>query len=156
VGGPGGLTPEVAQLLARARVARLGTVDGDGRPHVVPVCFVLEAARAYTALDEKPKSVPPEELRRVRNLLANPQVQLLVDEYDEDWTRLAFVQLRGRASLLYPGGEHWFALQLLRAKYPQYGSMALEDRPLIRVDIEEFVAWRPGLGWQPVEGRSPE
>jgi PPOX class probable F420-dependent enzyme len=125
-----------------ARIGRLATVDAEGRPHAVPVCFATSGNRAYIALDEKPKRVAPERLRRVRNLLANPEVQLLIDHYDEDLARLAYVQLRGRACLVSSGAEHAEAVRLLREKYPQYWEMALDARPLIRIEVESVVAWQ--------------
>lgn len=128
-------------FVTSARVARLATVGEGGVPHVVPVCFALEGEIAYIALDEKPKRVRPERLRRVRNILANPRVQLLVDRYDEDWSRLAFAQLSGAATLLSGGAEHADALKLLRAKYSQYSAMNLEHRPLIRIAIEGVFSW---------------
>lgn len=124
-----------------ARVARLATVGEGGLPHVVPVCFALEGQTVYIALDEKPKRVRPERLRRVRNILANPRVQLLVDRYEEDWSRLAFAQLSGSATLLAGGAEHAEASKLLRAKYSQYLAMNLEDRPMIRIEIDGVVSW---------------
>jgi PPOX class probable F420-dependent enzyme len=96
----------------------------------------------YSVLDQKPKRAAPEQLRRVRNILTNPQVQVLVDEYDEDWSCLRFVQLRGRADLLRTGVEHSRAIWLLRQKYAQYASMAIEGRPVLRVRVEQVVAWR--------------
>jgi len=135
------LTPDLESLVRDARVARMATVDPDGRPHVVPVCFVYTGGAVYSVLDAKPKRVPATRLRRVRNLLANPNVQLLIDRYDEDWSKLAFVQLRGRAELLQPGPEHTTALDALRAKYPQYGAMPLDDAPMVKLTIETSVAW---------------
>jgi PPOX class probable F420-dependent enzyme len=144
------LPADLEALVAGARVARLATVDERGRPHVVPVCFVLNEGCVYTPLDAKPKRVALVRLRRVRNIAANPDVQLLVDRYEEDWTRLAYVQLRGRAALLEPGAPstgsgqatHAAALALLRAKYAQYVAMPLENAPLIKVTIESVVTWR--------------
>jgi PPOX class probable F420-dependent enzyme len=134
--------PDAAEALLReARVARLATVDTAGRPHVVPICFVFSDATVYSVLDAKPKSVPVERLQRVRNILANPHVQLLIDRYDEDWSRLAFVQLRGVASLLQPGPEQGEAVRLLRAKYAQYAAMELDAMPVIKVAIERAVVW---------------
>jgi PPOX class probable F420-dependent enzyme len=124
-----------------ARVGHLATAAPDGAPHVVPVCFALAGGRVYIALDEKPKSVPPRELRRVRNLLENPRVQLVVDRYDEDWRRLGFVQLSGTASLIEGGEEHAAAVAALRDKYPQYRSMSLESRPVIRIEVARATAW---------------
>ena len=136
------LPPDLEALVRDARVARFATADEQGRPHVVPVCFVCRDDVAYIALDEKPKRVPVTRLRRVRNLLANPEVQLLIDRYAEDWARLAYVQLRGRAGLLDPGPEHVEALVLLRAKYTQYLAMSLEDAPMIRIEVYDLVAWQ--------------
>jgi PPOX class probable F420-dependent enzyme len=132
---------EFEALLAQARVARLATVDAQGRPHAVPVCFAYRDGVAYVPLDAKPKRVPPSRLRRVRNILANPEVQVLVDHYEEDWRRLAYVQLRGRATLIEPGAEHTGALALLRAKYVQYREMPLEAAPVIRIAVERAVRW---------------
>jgi PPOX class probable F420-dependent enzyme len=136
------LTPDLVAIVRDARVARLATVDERGQPHIVPVCFVYRSGAVYSVLDAKPKRVPATQLRRVRNLLANPKVQLLIDRYDEDWSRLAYIQLRGYAGLLHPGPEHAAALTALRAKYPQYGSVSLEDAPMIRLNVETVVSWQ--------------
>jgi coenzyme F420-0:L-glutamate ligase/coenzyme F420-1:gamma-L-glutamate ligase len=127
--------------IAGFRVARLATVDEQGRPHVVPVCFAYANRRIYIALDEKPKRLPPERLRRVRNILKNPYVQLLVDLYDEDWSTLAWIQLRGRARLVESDSIHRTAVVLLQEKYEQYRSMALDDRLLIEIMVDEIVSW---------------
>jgi coenzyme F420-0:L-glutamate ligase/coenzyme F420-1:gamma-L-glutamate ligase len=138
-------TKELAFLRQR-RVGRLATADAAGAPAVVPICFaVVEDERRpaiVSALDEKPKSVPVERLRRVRNILANPEVALVVDDYAEDWRRLAFVQIRGRARLVQPG-EPGFATAIaaLRSKYSQYGRMAIEERPLIRIEELTATSW---------------
>lgn len=130
------------RFVAERRVGHLATVDVAGRPQVVPICFALLDDIIVSALDEKPKSVPPTELRRVRNLLARPAVEFLVDEYDDDWERLRFVQLRGRASLIDPGDPcHAAAVQILRIKYPQYGSMRIQNQPIIRIVIEGVHVW---------------
>lgn len=123
------------------RVARLATVDGRGRPHIVPIVFAYDSGRLYTPLDLKPKSVAPRRLQRVRNLLANPHVQVLIDRYDEDWSRLGYEQLRGRAELLEGGAEYERALRLLERKYPQYAELPLRGRPLIKVTVERVVSW---------------
>jgi PPOX class probable F420-dependent enzyme len=136
------LTPDLEAFVSDARVARLATADPAGRPHIVPVCFVYGNGAVYSVLDAKPKRVPVMQLQRVRNLLANPNVQLLIDHYDEDWTRLAYVQLRGRAELQQPGPQHAVALTALRAKYPQYAAMPLEYAPMIKVTIEDVVSWQ--------------
>ncbi len=135
------LPPKVEGFLRAQRVGRLATVDPRGRPHVVPICYAYTGGRLYTPLDLKPKTTAPEGLRRVRNILANPRVQVLVDEYDEDWSRLAFVQLRGSAALLREGGEYRRALRLLARKYPQYQALPLAGRPVIAVTVERVVSW---------------
>jgi PPOX class probable F420-dependent enzyme len=135
------LSPAVEAFVNAAAVGRLATVDERGRPHLVPVCFAYQAGRVYSVLDAKPKRVAPTELRRVRNILANPEVQLLVDHYEDDWRRLAYVQLRGRASLLYEGVEHAAGLRLLRAKYSQYATMDLDGAPIIAIEVAGATAW---------------
>jgi len=132
---------DVGRFLEAQRVARLATVDVHGRPHVVPIVFAYAAGRLYTPIDLKPKSVRPERLQRVRNILANPQVQVLVDHYDEDWHRLGYVQLRGHAELIERGAEYRRARRLLERKYPQYDELPLEGRPVIKVVVERVVTW---------------
>jgi PPOX class probable F420-dependent enzyme len=123
------------------RVGRLATVDEHGRPHAVPVCFALDGDIVYSAIDEKPKRAGAK-LRRLRNIEAQPQVQLLVDIYDDaDWSRLRYVQLRGRARIIDAGDEHVRAIALLRGRYAQYEAMALEERPVIAIDVERVVEW---------------
>ena len=135
------LPPQLESFVREARVGRLGTVDEQGRPHVVPVCFAYQDGVAYSVLDAKPKRVAAGDLRRVRNLRANPQVQLLIDRYEEDWSRLLYVQLRGTALVLNSGLEHAGALALLRAKYAQYSRMPLDDAPIIRIAVSRYVSW---------------
>ena len=135
------LGPEVARFLDEERVARLATVDAAGRPHIVPIVFVYERGCVYTPVDRKPKSVGPRKLLRVRNILANAQAQVLVDRYDEDWRRLGYVQLRGRAELLERGEEVERALELLVDKYRQYEELPLDGRPVIRLAVERVVTW---------------
>jgi PPOX class probable F420-dependent enzyme len=118
-----------------ARVARLATVGADGRPHVVPICFALDGDTLYTAVDEKPKRT--RRLKRLANIAANPQVEVLIDQYEEDWSRLWWVRLRGRAQVV----EHdERALALLTAKYPQYGENPPQG-PFIVVEIEKRNEW---------------
>jgi len=135
------LPSDVAAFVHSHRVARLVTVDEAGRPRVVPICFVCADGCVYSVLDAKPKRVPVRDLRRVRNLLAHPDVQVLIDRWDEDWTKLAYVQLRAVASLLEEGPEHEKALAMLRERYPQYVAMGIEGAPVIRVEVQSYVAW---------------
>lgn len=132
---------EIAFIQSQS-VARLATSDADGHPHVVPVCFAFDGTRFYIALDEKPKRVEQRQLRRVRNIEARHEAMLLFDRYDNDWSRLAFVQVYGHVDLLLPGAPgHANALLLLRERYIQYRSMKLEEYPVIVVTPEHVVEW---------------
>ncbi len=128
------------RFVATARVARLATADAAARPQVVPVCFVLSGDTIYSAIDLKPKRQAAENLRRLRNIIENPEVTVLVDRYSENWKRLAFVLLRGHASLAR-AGEAQRAVRLLRRKYPQYRAMPLEGRPVIKVRLTSAFSW---------------
>ena len=139
---PNVLSEDEAAFLVRQRVARLATSDGMGKPHAVPVCFALARASIFIALDEKPKDVPVTRLKRVRNILENPDVALIVDRYDEDWNLLAFVMVRGRGELLDPDTEeHAAAVRLLRGKYHQYEAMRIEVNPIIAIRAERAASW---------------
>jgi PPOX class probable F420-dependent enzyme len=133
------------RFLTATRRAVLVTVAADGRPRPVPICFVLDddGPAVYTPLDDKPKRTDdPLALARVRDISADPRVSILADRWDEDWTRLAWLRADGRGALLMPGpGEHARAVEALRATYPQYEAHRLDDRPLIRIDIERVTTW---------------
>jgi PPOX class probable F420-dependent enzyme len=133
----------VRQFLERRRVAHLATVGAAGAPHVVPVCFVVVAAVVYVAIDEKPKRFQdPLKLRRLHNIAENPRVAVVADVYDDaDWSQLGFVLLRGVARVLADGAEHTRGVAALREKYAQYHDMALEERPVIAVDVQQVTAW---------------
>jgi len=120
------------------RVARLATAGADGRPHVVPICFVLDGDTLYTAVDEKPKRTRA--LRRLRNIEQNPWVEVVIDHYEEDWARLWWVRLRGRARIAELDER---ALELLAEKYPQYRDSPPRG-PLIAVAIDVRVEWTGG------------
>src|SRR6516164_11313111 len=110
------------KFLAQQRVARLATADARAQPHVMPVCFAIEGATLYITIDEKPKGRPTT-LKRLRNIAENPAVALVVDRYDEDWSRLGWVLIRGHAEILSSGEEHGHAQSLLRSRYPQLKAM---------------------------------
>jgi PPOX class probable F420-dependent enzyme len=135
------IEPRITRFLGRARVAHLATADLHGRPHVVPIVFAFDGVRLFTAVDEKPKHVGPRGLRRVRNLLANPRAAVVVDRYDEDWSRLGWVLIEGAARLIESGDEHLRAVQLLRQRYAQYASHHLEACPIIALDPERVLPW---------------
>jgi PPOX class probable F420-dependent enzyme len=127
--------------LREARVGRLATADAAGRPLVVPVCFVLDGEAVYSAVDDKPKRT--RELRRLRNVAENPQASLVVDEWHEDWSRLRWVIVEGRADVLRTGGEFDHAIEALREKYPQYRAMDLRtDGAVLRLRTGRVLAWR--------------
>jgi PPOX class probable F420-dependent enzyme len=124
-----------------ARVAHLATADAAGRPHVIPICFVLDGADIFSPIDEKPKRSSLRPLKRLRNISENPNVALVVDRYEEDWRKLAYVLVIGTAKILLRGKAHRRAVKMLRRKYPQYRSMALNHRPLIRISPKRVVSW---------------
>jgi PPOX class probable F420-dependent enzyme len=124
-----------------ARIAHLASADAQGRPHVIPICFAFDGKKIYSPIDQKPKKTSPLNLKRVRNILANPHVAVVVDRYDENWKKLAYVLIAGRAQLLRRGARHDKAVRLLRKKYPQYRKMALNERPVIRVSIRSWTTW---------------
>ena len=130
-------------MVGSARVAHLATADQYSRPHNVPVVFVIDGDRLYFPLDRKPKREDDwHMLRRVRNIETNGRVAIIVDHYEEDWTKLAWVLLEGVATILETGEERDAAAHALQAKYAQYAGRALDARPVVRVAIERTVAWR--------------
>ncbi|WP_254525245.1 TIGR03668 family PPOX class F420-dependent oxidoreductase [Natrinema caseinilyticum] len=174
------MTPTERAFLERGRVAALATVDGDGRPHAVPICYalceredVIDSAKAadptdgtelVSAIDEKPKTTSA--LQRVRNVRANPHVTVLVDRYRADWSRLGWVQVRGRARIVEPdtaadsavdvatresadserydatdSALHDAAVAALETKYNQYATQDLGDRPIISIRADRTVSW---------------
>lgn len=134
------LSDEQRRFLDRGRVGHLATADAGGAPHLIPVCYALEGGSLYITVDEKPKrrDVP---LKRVRNILENPQAAFVADRWDEDWSRLGWVMLRGRAEILYEGAEHDRAQGLLVARYPQYRAMNLAELPVIALRIARIASW---------------
>ena len=135
-----GLSEEHRRFVETRRVGHLATADATGAPFLTPVCFGLDGDTLYVTIDEKPKrrDVP---LKRVRNILENPNVAFIADRYDEDWARLGWVMLRGRAEILDGGDEHDRAQTLLREKYPQYRAMNLTRLPVIALRIARVAGW---------------
>jgi PPOX class probable F420-dependent enzyme len=134
------LTEQQRAFLAGRRVARLATADAAGRPHVVPICYALIQDKVYFTIDEKPKKKAGE-LKRLANLRANPFAALVIDRYDEDWSRLGWVMLRGPAEILGSGPEHDEAQAALRQRYPQLAAMRIEHLPVVAVRIEHAGSW---------------
>jgi PPOX class probable F420-dependent enzyme len=130
--------PDLARRVAEARVGRLATIDPDGRAHLVPFCFALVGGVLYSAVDQKPKR--SRDLRRLRNLRERPWATVLVDHYEEDWTRLWWARLRGAARILEDGEEARRALAALAEKYPQYRREPPAG-PVVALDVAEWRAW---------------
>jgi PPOX class probable F420-dependent enzyme len=135
------LTPRASRLLRAARVAHLATADRNGQPLVLPICFVFDGREFFSPIDEKPKRAAPRQLKRVKNILENSQVSLVIDRYDEDWTRLGYALVIGKARILSRGEKHKNAVRLLRRKYRQYQSMAIHERPVIVITPNRLVTW---------------
>jgi PPOX class probable F420-dependent enzyme len=121
-----------------ARVARLATIDPDGCPHLVPIAFVIDGQTLYTAVDAKPKR--SRRLRRIENARNRPDVTVLVDHYEDDWSRLWWVRLDGTARVLDDGEEAELALRLLIEKYEQYRREG-PNLPVLAVDIRNWRSW---------------
>ncbi len=123
------------------RVGHLATADENGCPAVVPICFAFDGRELFSPIDEKPKQASPLSLKRIRNIRANPRVALVVDRYDENWKRLAYVLITGKAQVMLGGAKHKRAVILLRKKYPQYRKMAIHERPIIRIIPIRWKSW---------------
>ena len=135
------LPADQAELLARAPVGRLATADSNGVPHVIPVCYALMDGIIYSVLDQKPKRATLTRLKRVQNILANPQVSLVVDHYEENWERLWYILISGDAKLLEEGAERPAAIRVLREKYAQYRTMNIDPNPMIKITPSHVVFW---------------
>jgi PPOX class probable F420-dependent enzyme len=134
------LTTADRESLAEARRATLATIAPDGRPRLVPVCFVVIDDVVWTPLDEKPKAVDdPRRLARVRDVERDARVTLLVDRWSEDWSELGWLRVDGHAELVEIADPSIMAA--LRAKYPQYARHDLESRPMIRIALDRAVRW---------------
>jgi PPOX class probable F420-dependent enzyme len=137
---PARLTERQRRFLDHIRVGHLATADAGGMPHLIPVCYAADDTTLYITVDEKPKrqDIP---LKRVRNIRENPQAAFVVDRYDEDWSRLGWVMLRGPAEILESGPEHDRAQALIVARYPQLRSMHIADLPVIALRIARATSW---------------
>lgn len=139
------MEPEAQAFVEQARVGSLATADADGRPHVVPICYALLGGsdpQIVSAVDEKPKST--RNLRRIRDVRENPRVAVLVHRYSEDWSRLGWVQVRGRARVVNPEEDesvHTEAVTALASKYDQYSNHDLDERPVLEIDVDRTLSW---------------
>jgi PPOX class probable F420-dependent enzyme len=135
--------PSLRGSVTAAPVARLATVDADGRPHLVPCCFALDGEVAYSVVDHKPKRTVA--LRRLDNIAANPAVCLLVDHYDDDWSTLWWVRFDGTGRVVTEGPEHERAIALLMDKYPQYRATP-PSGAVVAIDVTAVRSWAASPG----------
>lgn len=135
-------TDEARRRFTGAPVARLATVDAGGCPHLVPVTFAPSGPDTLAiGIDDKPKTTT--DLKRLRNIAADPRVALLVDRYAEDWRALWWVRADGTARTVSRGAEHTGAWERLRDRYPQYAGRTL-DGPVILVTVHRWTGWAAG------------
>jgi PPOX class probable F420-dependent enzyme len=136
------VSSRIRTRLETARVARLATLDAERGPHLVPICFACDGSIFYSAIDRKPKRVTPSRLARLKNIKKTPEVALLIDHYDEDWSCLWYVLVRGQAELVSDSAEQKRAIRSLRAKYPQYDAdMLADDAPVLRITPVRLTGW---------------
>ena len=129
---------EMRRRINASMVARLATVGRDGRPHIVPITFALGDDAIYFSVDFKPKKTA--DLQRLRNIEANPAVAVLIDHYEEDWTKLWWVRVDGSARIVIDGSEFDRAIALLTERYAQYRS-ARPEGPAVVITIERMTGW---------------
>jgi PPOX class probable F420-dependent enzyme len=143
---------DLKTIIDKARVARLATVDSECRPYLVPVVFAFDDKDYYIPIDKKAKHSKPENLKRIKNIQSNPNVALLIDEYDEDWTKLYFVMIQGKASLISNKKERQEqnelpllllekAHKLLYEKYPQYQKISIGEY-VIMIHPQKVITWK--------------
>ena len=137
------ISASVQHFILTHSVARLATSGRDGQPHVIPFCYAFDGERFYFVVDEKPKRHTGKPLKRIRNILENPQVALVIDDYVEDWTQLAYVLVNGTAVPVEDENEYVRVLELLRERYPQYRLMDLtfSRNQMIRITPTKIHAW---------------
>ena len=136
------MTGSQRKFIHAKRVARLSTVDRNGRPHVIPICFVIDRwSNILTAIDSKPKRVDDMHLKRVRNISRNPYVAIVFDTYQENWDKLCFLLIHGKAELLDDGIAKKEAVCLLRDKYVQYKEYLNEHAPILRIVPDKITSW---------------
>ena len=136
-----GLTPQESDVIKCRRVAHMATADAQGAPQLIPICFAYDGEHFYSVLDRKPKRTPLTRLKRVRNILSNPNVALVLDHYEEEWSSLWYVLVTGTAQLIHGGDEHRRAVDLLKEKYQQYREMGIDCNPVIKVTPSRITSW---------------
>jgi PPOX class probable F420-dependent enzyme len=134
-------------IIDKARVARLATVDTEFKPHLIPVVFVFDNGRYFIPIDEKTKRSRPEKLKRAKNIQQNPNVALLIDEYNEDWKKLYFIMIQGKASIVGKELEQNEMLllekahKLLSDKYVQYQKIGIGEY-VIMIIPQKVITWK--------------
>ncbi|GJM16083.1 MAG: hypothetical protein DHS20C13_14100 [Thermodesulfobacteriota bacterium] len=121
----------------------MATVDEFGKPLVVPICFAFDGSFIYSPIDKKPKSVPTSKLKRIRNILNNPNISFVIDEYLENWSMLNYLIIQGTAEIISEGEEYENSLSILSKKYDQYRKMGLESlgAPVIKIKPDKIISW---------------
>jgi len=135
----------VRQFINAHRVAHLATADTGGRPSVIPICYVFDGGSFYSAIDSKPKRVDLRQLQRLRNIRVNPNVALVIDDYSENWSELAYILVHGMAEIIEPNhslaSEQAAAIAALRLKYTQYRPMVIDRNPIIKIVPNRVQFW---------------
>jgi PPOX class probable F420-dependent enzyme len=145
----------IQKIIDRARSARLSTIGHGNIPHLVPVVFVFDGYCYYLPIDKKRKIEKIEELKRIRNIKHNPNVALLIDEYYEDWSKLVFVMIQGKANLIDNREEEENKInsyennnpilkeihKLLYQKYPQYNDIGI-GQYCIKIQPKKIIFWK--------------
>ena len=135
------ISKKIITFIHAARIAHLATADAGGQPLVIPICFAFDGKEFFSPIDEKPKRLPLRRLKRLRNIEENSQVSLVIDRYQEDWQKLAYILVFGKARIILTGRKHRRVVGLLRRKYRQYQSMAIDQRPMIVIRPRDVKVW---------------
>jgi len=136
-------TKKQIDIINLHRIARMATVDKLGKPLVVPICFAFDGSFIYSPIDKKPKSVSADKLKRIRNIINNPNISLVIDEYLENWSMLYYLIIQGTAEIIDEGEEYENSLSMLSKKYDQYREMGLESlgAPVIKITPDKIISW---------------
>ena len=136
-------TKKQKDVIISHRIARMATADELGNPLILPVCFAYDGGFIYSPIDKKPKRVSANKLKRVRNIIDNPNISLVIDKYVENWNKLYYVIIIGGADVIYSGEEYKRSLKILTEKYDQYRKMGLEHlgAPVIKITPEKIISW---------------
>jgi len=129
------------EILTTYPIGHLATADQNAYPHLIPICYSSDGVSIVSALDQKPKATEIRNLKRIKNIISNPQVALLIDRYDDDWQKLWYILISGTATLLERGTCQKKAIELLVDKYPQYQDMDISESPVISISPTKITSW---------------